>query len=63
MFELSLAYCVGTPRAFMNMTSYVFTAMTQRVSYIYIYLALLLSSVLIDKYKCISRVKCIDGYG
>ena len=53
MFELSLAYCVGTLRAFINTTSsiyiYRYFAMTQRVSYIY--LALFLSSLLIDKPK------------
>ena len=49
---LSFPYRVGTPRAFINMASlFIYAAMTQRVSFIF--LALFVSSLLIDKtYLC-----------
>ena len=49
MSALSFPYRVGTPRAFINMASlyFIYAAMTQRVSFIY--LALFVSSLLIDK--------------
>ena len=50
MSALSFPYRVGTPCAFINMASlYIYAAMTQRVSFIF--LALFVSSLLIDKPK------------
>ena len=49
MSALSFPYCVGTPRAFINMASlYIYLCGDDTTRVFYIYMALFVSSLLID---------------